>query len=172
MAEDTTLEDLLRSCSRSAVHLEMRDGYMRDEPIFQAWLSGRRPDPADRESWWDSWWQLTADTAARGVDILRGRIVSEPISDYVRFEHDWTFANLAAGEQVRWLARRYASDLALPGNDFWLFDGRTVMLNHFTGDGDWAGSEVSVDSALARLCESAFRAVWQRAIPHDEYHPA
>ncbi len=118
MAKDPTLEDLLRSCERSAVHLELRDGYMRDEPIFQAWLAGERPNPADRDSWWDDWWQLTADTAARGVDLRRARIVSEPISDYVRCEYDWTFANVAAGEQVRWLPRRQASDLALPGNDF------------------------------------------------------
>lgn len=31
--------------------------------------------------------------------------------------------NVKAGEEVRWLPRRQASDLALPGNDFWLFDG-------------------------------------------------
>jgi hypothetical protein len=172
LAEDPTLEELLRTCDRSALHLEMRDGYMRSEPIFQAWLTGDRPDPADRQSWWDPWWQLTADTVARGVEILRARVVSEPISDYVRCEYDWTFANLAAGEEVRWLPRRQASDLALPGNDFWLFDRRIVMLNHFTGDGDWAGSEVSRDPALARLCDTAFQAVWQRAIPHSDYRPA
>lgn len=144
---------------------------MRNEPIFQAWLSGERPDPTDRESWWDPWWQLTADTTARGVAILRARVVSEPISDYVRCEYDWTFANLAAGEQVRWLPRRRASDLGLPGNDFWLFDDSTAMINHFTGDGDWAGSEVTVAPTVVELCGSAFRAVWQRAVPHHKYHP-
>ncbi|MEV4513817.1 DUF6879 family protein [Dactylosporangium sp. NPDC049525] len=172
MAKDPTLEDLLRSCERSALHLELRDGYMRDDPLFQAWLAGERPNPADRDSWWDAWWQLTADTAARGVGIRRTRIISEPISDYIRCEYDWTFANIAAGEQVRWLPRRQASDLALPGNDFWLFDERVVMLNHFAGDGNWTGSEVTEDPALAKLCDAAFHAVWERAIPHDAYTPA
>jgi hypothetical protein len=31
--------------------------------------------------------------------------------------------NAAAGEDVRWLPRRRASDLALPGTDFWVLDG-------------------------------------------------
>src|SRR5690349_17725155 len=111
----------------------MRDGYMRSDPVFLAWEAGERPDPVDRDSWWSPWWQLTTDTAARGVDLRRARIVSEPISDYIRCEYDWTFANIAAGEKVRWLPRRQASDLALPGNDFWLFDIQTVLLNHFDG---------------------------------------
>lgn len=172
MAKDPTLEDLLRSCDRSAVHLELRDSYMLSDPIFQAWLAGERPNPTDRDSWWDSWWQLTADTAARGIDLRRARIISEPISNYVRCEYDWTFANIAAGEQVRWLPRRQTSDLAVPGNDFWLFDQQTVMVNHFTGNGDWAGSEVIEDPALAKLYHTAFEAVWDRAIPHDVYAPA
>ena len=171
MAKDLTLEHLVRTCERSALHLETRDGYMRDDPIFQAWLLGERPEPADRNSWWDPWWQLTADTTARGVELQRARIVSEPISDYVRCEYEWTFANLAAGEQVRWLPRRQASDLPLPGNDFWLFDGQTVMLNHFAGNGDFTGSEVSDDPALAKLCATAFQAVWERAVPHTQYTP-
>jgi hypothetical protein len=140
--------------------------------MFTTWQAGHRDDPADRASWWDPWWQLTADTAGRGVSLLRARIVCEPISDYVRFEHDLTFMNLAAGEDVRWLPRRRASDLALPGNDFWLLDGRTVMLNHFSGDGEFTGSEISEDAALAKLCDSAFFAVWERAVPHSDYQPA
>lgn len=172
MAQDLTLEDLLRAATRSALHLETRDGYMRSDPMFTAWRAGQRHDPADRDSWWDDWWQLTADTAARGVLLRRARVVSEPISDYIRFEYDVTFMNVAAGEDVRWLPRRQASDLALPGNDFWLVDGQTVLLNHFDGDGEWTGSEVSDDPAVAKLCETSFIAVWERAVPHADYHPA
>lgn len=58
---------------------------------------------------------------ARGVVVRRARIVSEPLSDYCRFEYDVTGpVNLAGGEEVRWLPRRRASDIALPGNDFWV----------------------------------------------------
>ncbi len=105
--------------------------------------------------------------------MRRARIVSEPISDYIRYEYDGTFTNIAAGEDVRWLPRRHTFDLALPGVDFWLFDGTTVIFNHFTGDGQWAepAMELCVDSAVATLCASAFEAVWERAIPHAKYQP-
>jgi hypothetical protein len=99
--------------------------------------------------------------------------VSEPVSDYVRYEYDITDGlNLAAGEQVRWLARRHASDLALPGNDFWLFDNQLVQFNHFSGDGDWIDVEQTTAPATIEFCSSAFETVWQRATPHQRYQPA
>lgn len=92
-----------------------------------------------------------------------------PVSPYIRYEHALTGVNVAAGEQVRWLPRRQASRLALPGNDFWLFDDRTVRWNHFTGEGGSAPGEITDDPAAARLCADAFEAVWSRATPHDAY---
>jgi hypothetical protein len=113
--------------------------------------------------------ELIRRTVARGVVVRRARIVSEPVSAYIRYEHAGTVVNVAAGELVRWLPRRRASDIALPGNDFWLFDGRVVKWNHFTGDGSSGGGEVTDDPASARLCADAFEAVWSRAVPHDAY---
>jgi hypothetical protein len=165
-------EALLRAAERSALHLEMRDGYMRSAPMFIAWQEGHRYDPSKREEWWRPWLDLTTEVSRRGVDVRRARIVSEPISDYVRFEYDLTFTNIAGGEKVRWLPRRRATNLALPGNDFWLIDEKLVLVNHFTGNGESAGSEVIEDPALAKFCATAFEAVWERAVPHEEYRPA
>jgi uncharacterized protein DUF6879 len=163
--------ELLADCQRSAVHLEMRDAYAVDYETsgFQAWQQGFRYDLDDRVSWWRPWLDLVAGAVARGVVMRRARIVSEPVSEYIRFEYDGTFTNVAAGEKVRWLPRRQASDLALPGNDFWVFDDRLVRFNHFTGEGASAGPSLSIDPAVVQLCSSAFEAVWERAIPHDEY---
>ena len=165
--------EALARARRSAVHLEMRDSYMRDDPDFIAWQQGARPDPADRASWWRSWLDYVSDATARGVVIRRARIVSEPISDYIRYEYDITFTNIAAGEQVRWLPRRQTKDLALPGVDFWVFDDETVLYHHFTSDGQLAGDgrEYVSDPALVKLCSDAFESVWQRATPHAEYRP-
>jgi hypothetical protein len=149
----------------------MRDvsGVDQEKEEFAAWRNGFRLDPADREAWWRPWLDLMQETVARGVVVCRARIVSEPVTDYIRFEHSGTFTNIAAGEQVRWLPRRQASDIALPGNDFWLFDDRLIRWNHFTGDGASALHETSDDPAAAKLCAEAFEAVWARAIPHDQY---
>ena len=166
-----TWAELLGSATQSAVHLEMRDSYAVDyeEGPFAQWRAGHRHDPADRDSWWRPWLDLIQETVNRGVSVRRARIVSEPVSEYTRFLHDGTFTNVAAGERIRWLPRRRASDIALPGNDFWLIDGRLIRWNHFSGDGASAGGEISEDPAAAKLCGTAFEAVWERAIPHDQY---
>jgi hypothetical protein len=105
--------------------------------------------------------------------IRRARIISEPVTPYIRFEYDVTDSmNIAAGEQVRWLPRRRASDLALPGNDFWVFDDRLVRFGYFAGDGTRLGHEVTAEPAVVKLCAAAFEAVWERAIDHKDYRPA
>ncbi|GAA2832082.1 hypothetical protein GCM10010441_65860 [Kitasatospora paracochleata] len=164
------IDELLRNTRRSALHLEMRDGYMQDDPAFMEWKAGHRLDPNDRQSWWRPWLDVIAEATGRGVEVRRARIVSEPVSDYIRYEYDVTFPNVAAGEQVRWLPRRNASTIALPGNDFWLFDGRIVRWGHFSGDGDSLGGELTEDPVAVKLCAEAFEAVWDRAVPHDQYN--
>ena len=109
---------LLSSCERSAVHLEMRDGYSRTDPMFVGWRQGQRYDQAEWEAWWRPWTGIVVAARSRGVVIRRVRIVSEPVSEYIRWEHEITSANVEAGEEVRWLPRRRVSDLLLPGNDF------------------------------------------------------
>ncbi|MEU8264003.1 DUF6879 family protein [Micromonospora sp. NPDC048999] len=168
MATEPTFEDLLRSARRSAHHLEMRDAYALNDD-YQEWASGNRFDPAQRWPWWID---LVSAAVSRGVDVHRTRIVSEPISPYVRYEYEITSGhNVKAGETVRWLPRRQASDLTLPGNDFWLFDSTSVLFNHFAGDGTMIGEELVTDPAVVQLCASAFTAAWERAIPHESYQP-
>ncbi|MEU8523552.1 DUF6879 family protein [Streptomyces sp. NPDC048577] len=157
---------LLRSAERSAVHLEMRDSYMAD-PLFDAWRDGREMELPDA---YGQWQDLVKETAARGVAVRRARVVSEPVTDYIRWEHSLTSRhNVAAGEAVRWLPRRLASDLMLPGNDLWLIDDRLVLFHWFTGDGEWAGHEVTEDPTVVKTVTAAFEAVWERAIEHEEY---
>ncbi|MEW2574956.1 DUF6879 family protein [Streptomyces syringium] len=165
--------ELLRGTQHSAVHLEMRDLYaVGDEadPIERFARTGEiMPDPT--ASFWPGWLATVQDTLARGVVMRCARIVSEPVTDYIRWEHAVTALNLGAGEQVRRLPRRRASDIALPGNDFWLIDGRLTVFHFFTGDGDWAdpGFEINGDPAALRLCATAFEAVRERGVPHEKY---
>ncbi|WP_371652874.1 MULTISPECIES: DUF6879 family protein [unclassified Streptomyces] len=162
-----TFEELFRDCQRTAVHLEMRDAYMRSDPAFIDWNAGKHIDPAER---WADWLRLVKEATSRGVEVRRARVVSTPVSDYIRFEYDVTDGlNIAAGELVRWLSRRQATDIPLPGNDFWLFDSRLVLINHFDGDSENMEVELSESPELAQLCEAAFEAVWNRATPHADF---
>ena len=160
--------ELIAGCEKSAFHLEMRDAYFSN-PRFEAWQQGERVDWSDRASWWRPFHQDIADAVARGVTVRRARVVSEPVTDYIRWEHHQTRANIEAGEDVRWLARREAYGLLLPPNDFWIFDGRLMRIHHFSGDGHWTDKELSDDPALVGACAEAFEHVWERAVPHKEY---
>ncbi|MEV6817542.1 DUF6879 family protein [Nocardiopsis dassonvillei] len=167
-----TFVDMLDACRESAVHLEMRDIYGVDSEVagFEEWKRvGHRGDWSDRDSWWAPFYQAVADATARGVTVRRARVVSMPVTDYIRFEHEGTQGNIIAGEDVRWLPRRQATDIAFPGNDFWLFDDRIVRINHFTGDGRMTEVEDTEEPELAKLCSSAFEAVWERAVPHADF---
>lgn len=161
-----TFPDLLAATNRTAVHLEMRDAYTPADPPFLAWQRGEQLDPL---AVFADWVDLIRPAVARGIVVRRARIVSEPVTDYIRYEHAVTAMNLAAGEEVRWLPRRQASDIALPGNDFWLLDGKIVQWNHFAGDGTSGGPEVSEEPAAAALCAGAFEAAWNRAVPHEHF---
>ncbi|MFJ4823696.1 DUF6879 family protein [Streptomyces bacillaris] len=169
----TAVRECLAKARHSALHLEMRDSYMRDDPEFIRWQEGHRYDPADRASWWRPWLDVVAETTGRDVRMRRLRVVSEPLSDYVRYEYDGTFTNVAAGEDVRWLPRSQARGLLLPALDGWVMDGEVVILHHFSGEGQWTGPRMEVlhDPELAALYVSAYEAAWHRAVPHAEYRP-
>jgi len=167
---ETTPYYLLQSTERSAVHLEMRDSYAPDDPDWLKWQSGNWFDPA---TGWRTWFELMKAATSRGVAVRRARIVSEPVTDYIRYEYDVTAVfNLAAGEQVRWLPRRQATGLLVPPVDFWVFDERLVVWNHVACDGSSLPRERCEDTSIAKTCVVAFDAVWERGIPHERYRPA
>ena len=163
--------ELLADCRSSAVHLETRDvyGVVEEDEDFAAWRAGRRYDLDDRSTWWNSFHGAVSDAVARGVVMRRARIVSEPASEYIRYEYSCTPQNLAAGEDVRWLPRRLASDLLIPGNDLWIFDGNLIRFSLFAGDGRFVEDAMEDRPDVVKRHAEAFEAAWSRAIPHHDY---
>ncbi|MER5947370.1 DUF6879 family protein [Streptomyces sp. NPDC001904] len=166
-------EELLAAARYSACHLQMRDVYgVADEPDgFERWERTGERDTDPRSAYWAPWVELIGRAAARGIRTRRARIVSEPVTPYIAYEHAGTSVNVRAGENVRWLPRRQASDIALPGNDFWLFDRAAVLFNHYTGTGDRSEpkGEVRTEPTVIQLAASAFETVWERGVPHEKY---
>lgn len=161
------LADLFKNAVRSAIHLEMRDSYQPDDPDWLDWRDGRRFDPAQR---WNEWFTMMSETTARGVEVRRARLIDEPVTEYIRYEYDVTEPfNLASGEEVRWLPRRRAAGMLVPAVDFWIFDGTTIVINHFDGYGGNLQHEQVNDESLAARYAAAFEDIWGRAIPHAEY---
>jgi hypothetical protein len=168
MAAVPPFSELIAATTRTAVHLETRDAYTPDDPLYLGWLEGKPvPEPALPD-----WYELVRAQVARGIRFRRARIVSEPLSPFLRFEHGMTSGmNIAAGEDVRWLPRRLTPGLCVPLCDFWVFDDRLVRFGYFAGNGTFLEHELSDDPEVVRTCAEAFEAVWLRAIPHADYRP-
>lgn len=164
----------LAAYRREAVHLEMRDVYATDieRDRFRRWRDHETLDPAEEAEWWRPWLELMKQNTSQGKTLRRLRIISEPVTDYIRFE--WLDADelVKAGEDVCWLPRQRASACFLPGNDLWCFDAETVVFTHLSGDGEVEGYELTTDSKLVSNCVAAFEAAWSVAIPHGEYSPS
>jgi hypothetical protein len=165
---------LLTTYEREAVHVEMRDVYTTniERDRFQTWLRGEPLAPESEAEWWRPWFELMSKNRSAGKVLRRLRIVSEPVTSYIRFEWLDAAKLVEAGEDVRWLPRKKASTLLLPGNDFWMFDRSTVAFTHFSGDGHVLGHEITHDPEIVTRCATAFKSAWQLATPHNEFEPA
>jgi uncharacterized cysteine cluster protein YcgN (CxxCxxCC family) len=102
--------------------------------------------------------------------MRRVRVISEPVSEYMKWENACTRLNLEAGEDIRWLPRTQAADLLLPGADCWVFDHRLVRWNFQRGDGtNPRHYTFSSDPRIIRDIVAAFEIAWDRAVPNAEY---
>ncbi|MFE1150813.1 DUF6879 family protein [Streptomyces albidoflavus] len=163
--------ELIMTGERPADVEETRDmdGAPEEDAAFAAFLAGERNDLADRDAWWNDFHSANASAAARGVSVRRMRVVSEPVTDYIRFEYACTPQNIAAGEEVRWLTRRNARGLLLPASDLWIFDDRLVRYSIFSGGGAFVEDLLDDDPATVKSYADACELIWKRATPHDEF---
>ena len=165
---EPAFKDLLASAERSVVHLEARDTYDPTDPAFVKW----RQD-GDTSYGWGFWIDLVGAAVARGVRFRRLRIVSEPVSDYIRWEHAISYGNVEAGEDLRWLPRHLAYDLPHPVADFFMYDQRLIAYNFTAGDGtDTGRMEYVADPRKILPVVGMFEMLWERGIPHADYTPS
>jgi hypothetical protein len=160
-------DELFRTFDRTAFHLEVEDSYHTPEESqpFQRFLDGAPDDFA----WHQPWLQLVAETTKSGRSVTRARVVTVPHADYTRWGLTVAGLNIAAGEEIRWLPRHLAEDIALPLDDFWLFDDSRVVFTVFEPGGRFAGGAETTDPYIVGRCMRVQRQVWTRAIPHATY---
>ncbi len=166
-------DTLFDTFERDAFHLELRDAYHIDseDESYRRWKRGEAPGPSDYDRPWLRRIKMLANS---GRTVRRVRVVSEPVSEYIRYEFAGTPQNLAAGEDIRWLPRHLVpADLVFPveGRDWWLFDDHILAIGHLDAHGVPQGSEISTDPAIAHQCARLRDRLWAIATPHHEYTP-
>ncbi|MGW1195646.1 DUF6879 family protein [Streptomyces sp. NPDC002536] len=163
-------DELFSTFQRDAFHLELKDEYrvsIEDGP-YAKWLKGEPDD----FGWFRPWLEQARRLTESGRSIRRVRVVSEPVTDYIRWELELTPMNHEAGEEIRWLPRHRVPDgLEFPakGNDWWLFDDATLAITHFRPDGRFAGAELTTDPAVIGHAVRVRDGLWSAATPYDEY---
>lgn len=105
----------------SVFRLEALPGYdVGDDEDFAAWKAGKPEAPFSVVT--SPWAARLATTAMAGKKWSRVRVVSEPITDYERWELGAYQQTSALGEDIAVVGRSRAAGLT-GTPDFWLFDG-------------------------------------------------
>lgn len=146
-----------RHFQRSCFRLEtlQRYGASGEDDSIKTFLAGANPQPHPGKQ---EWMALVRAAAHERRTMQRVHVVTEPLTDYVRFEVAWSYAhNVAAGEDVRIIplteGLEWPSDLPPPGGDFWLFDDAELFDMRYDSDGTWTGIDHTIDpDAVLQAC--------------------
>lgn len=112
--------------------LQVYDVSYEIEP-YRAFLAGEAP-PEDAAK--NAWTAMLADAESDGKTVQRVHVVDEPLTDYLRYEFEWSYPpNVKAGEDIRILpadAIPAADVTALTTlGDYWLFDSSDMWLMEY-----------------------------------------
>lgn len=164
--------DLFRAMKHGAFRLELRDRYNvpAEQDRWDAFQARDWPrlDELNRVQR-AAWMGLMRQATATGRRVERVRVVSEPPTDYIRFELRLNAGNAEAGEDIRYLPRGHAAGLPLPEVDYWLFDDTTAVALHFAHDDSLTGMELVDDPDTVAQLRAGRDAAWPLAVPYPVY---
>ena len=162
---------MFQSFKQSAYRLETLQAYAEpgESSPFNQYLKGVRP-PAN---WTQEWCDMTRNHIDAGRTMRRVHIVDLPLSDYMKFEIECGYVyNDQAGEEVRLLDRSKLSPelLKITKEDFWLFDGSTVMVNDYDQTGALYQARITTDTRAAVYYDEVDKKIWNLSIPFKEFY--
>ncbi|MEV0275923.1 DUF6879 family protein [Streptomyces sp. NPDC050610] len=112
----------------------------QEEKEIQEFKDGKRIDPRSYSS---SYTDRIKRQCAEGKVNGRVRILTRPLSEYLRFEFSRYYEPHAlAGEDIRILDVTGRENPLAGIQDFWMFDSSAVVLMHYEPDGKQIGREV------------------------------
>ena len=157
---------LLAGVRRSSWRWECQGYYAVDAAEVDAWRAGRDVEQTDDDRAWLAYIVRLRDT---GVPFERVRMLTEPLTDYLRWMLDTTHINVAAGEDIRWIEQARARRLGMPDYDFYLLDDERVAFLRFDDAAELVGVDVDDDVDIVRTHQHWRERVWPLATRHDDY---
>lgn len=158
--------ELFPTIERSSWRWECQGHYAVDEVALGQWRAGTatRGD-ADDLAWRDYIHRL----GRRGIPFERVRMLTDPLTEYLRWMLDTTDWNIESGEDIRWMEQATAAKLGMPSYDFYIFDDNRVAIFRFDEAKVLLGVHVVDDADVVEQHQAWRAAAWARAIPHVEY---
>lgn len=169
---------VLRGFHLSAWRLETLQQYGNsgEDERLRRFLAGESYVPTTAK---EQWLSTVRDNLAAGRTMGRVHVVTEPLTDYMRYELTWGYGpNVEAGEDVRLIPipaddGQWPTGLR-PGDDFWLFDSQDLYVMRYADDGTWLSVEPETDPAAVVIANHQRDLALHYAIPYREYmrrHP-
>ena len=138
-----------------------------EDESFRAFLAGE-PLAADQAR--EEWTAMVRDAVADGKVFQRVHILTEPLSDYLRYELEWWYGpNTEAGEDIRVLPVQAGRWPPLPRHDYWIFDSKDLWLMKYDRDGRFLFAEYADDPATIIRHGYWRDAALHHAIPYADY---
>jgi hypothetical protein len=95
------------------------------------------------------WLERVRQHTRSGKLMRRVRIISHPLSDYLRFELSLYPRCVDAGEDIRIAEFNEGTERAICNQDLWLFDETTALMMSYDSEGHFMGTKSgSVDYCL------------------------
>ena len=151
----------------TAWRLESRRSYASDRAGagYQRWERGEDPQTDPGRPWCRN---IRAQTAT-GKRVGRVRVADDPLTPGQEYLLHVGWANVAAGEDIRHLARVDADRVHLPERDFWIFDSRILLEMHFDAADEYLGAELVEDPAkVLEGCQVRDAAI-HFAVPYEQF---
>lgn len=125
-----------------------------EDPALDAFLAGK---PLAYSAGKDEWLGIIRDRVSSGCRMQRVHVVTEPLTDYMRFELTWGYApNVEVGEEIGIIPVSTGQPwpAGLPeSTDFWLFDSTVLYDMSYDRSGGWLGVELITDpERINRAC--------------------
>jgi hypothetical protein len=158
------LATLLDSARVRLWRWECRGDYSAvDADLLRRWREGLGRDPEEDRPWMD----YVQGLRRRGVRFERARRLTEPLTEYLRMQLDFTYMNIEAGEDLRWVAPAAAAESGMPDYDYYLVDDDVLAVLDFDAAGQFAGVRTSMTREVVARHVAWRDLIWPHAVPHQ-----